>query len=170
MNFLSTRFSCLWLILTTILNFIWSYTSYDILLYISILDPIFESLDLTSQKCNSSIKVSLDLEKNSSNSPPWIQLTLAKLLPVKAKAKGVCSNFVAHYGQNCWILSKNYWFLSCSFLRLNEIKFKPKLKDKTSDARYFIVKIKCHCDFTIVFWANLYFIFQILRFKKDYYY
>ena len=31
----------------------------------------------------------------------------------------------------------------------------------TSDARYFIVKIKCHCDFIIVFWANSYFIFQM---------
>ena len=27
----------------------------------------------------------------------------------------------------------------------------------TSDARYFIVKIKCHCDFIIVYWANSYF-------------
>ena len=31
----------------------------------------------------------------------------------------------------------------------------------TSDARYFVVKIKCHCDFIIVFWANSYFIFQM---------
>ena len=30
-----------------------------------------------------------------------------------------------------------------------------------SDARYFVVKIKCHCDFIIVFWANSYFIFQM---------
>ena len=31
----------------------------------------------------------------------------------------------------------------------------------TSDSRYFVVKIKWHCDFIIDFWANSYFIFQM---------
>ena len=30
-----------------------------------------------------------------------------------------------------------------------------------SDARYFIVKIKCHGDFITVFWTNSYFMFQM---------
>ena len=30
-------------------------------------------------------------------------------------------------------------------------------RDKPSDARYFIVKVKCHYDFIIVLWANSYF-------------
>ena len=46
----------------------------------------------------------------------------------------------------------------------------------TSDAHYFIVKIKCPCDFIIVFWANSYFIFQMhhakifkMRYSKSLY-
>ena len=46
----------------------------------------------------------------------------------------------------------------------------------TSDARYFIVEIKCPCDFITVFWANFYFIFQMhhakifkMRYSKSLY-
>ena len=41
-----------------------------------------------------------------------------------------------------------------------------ELSFKKSDARYFVEKIKCHCDFIMIFLAISYFILQISQTKN----
>ena len=74
----------------------------------------------------------------------------------------------------------NFKDLACNLFlvrKLNKGMIKQQYSIWVSNSlNHPLVKIKCHCDFTIVFWANLYFIFQMhhakifkMRYSKSLY-